>query len=195
MTAGEIPIRIARRLTAIQHPDTRPEPATVALLPTGCPPALGARVPRVCPKQQHRPEPAERARSTKEVAMIAEDLSHQVSAPSLNLRDSDTIRAKSNAYWLSLARDYSRPRSARLEPRWRLRRLPPYRACRPNICRYGPRGKPHATNDVAHINSAADVELVLSDEVDHSDRIIAGTDVIRIKDSASGAAQSTAQAG
>ena len=29
---------------------------------------------------------------------------------------------------------------------------PPYRACRPNICRYGSRGKPRAANDVAHIN-------------------------------------------
>ena len=66
----------------------------------------------------------------------------------------------------------------------------PYRACRPNICRYGSRGKPRAANDVAHIKSAADVELVLSDEVGHIDRVIAGADVIRIEDSASGAAQS-----
>jgi hypothetical protein len=66
---------------------------------------------------------------------------------------------------------------------------PPYRACRPNICRYGSRGKPSAANDVAHIKSAADVELVLSDEVGHIDRVIAGADVIRTEDSASGAAQ------
>ena len=67
---------------------------------------------------------------------------------------------------------------------------PPYRACRPNFCRYGSRGKPRAASDVAHIKSAADVELVLSDEVGHIDRVIAGADVIRIEDSASGAAQS-----
>ena len=67
---------------------------------------------------------------------------------------------------------------------------PPYRASRPNICRFGSRGKPRAANDVAHIKSAADVELVLSDEVGHIDRVIAGADVIRIEDSASGAAQS-----
>jgi hypothetical protein len=67
---------------------------------------------------------------------------------------------------------------------------PPYRACRPNVCRYGSRGKPHAANDVAHLESAADVELVLSDEVGHIDRVIAGADVIRVEDSASGAAQS-----
>ena len=70
------------------------------------------------------------------------------------------------------------------------RQPPPYRACRLNICRYGSRGKPRAANDVAHIKSAADVELVLSDEVGHIDRVIAGADVIRIEDSASGAAQS-----
>ena len=58
------------------------------------------------------------------------------------------------------------------------------------LCRYGSRGKPRAANDVAHIKSAADVELVLSDEVGHIDRVIAGADVIRIADSASGAAQS-----
>jgi hypothetical protein len=47
-----------------------------------------------------------------------------------------------------------------------------------------------ALNDVADIKSAADVELVLSDEVGHIDRVIAGADVIRVEDSASGAAQS-----
>lgn len=50
---------------------------------------------------------------------------------------------------------------------------PPYRASRPNICRFGSRGKPRAANDVAHIKSAADVEQVLSDEVGHIDRVIA----------------------
>jgi len=44
---------------------------------------------------------------------------------------------------------------------------------------------PRAANDVAHIKSAADVELVLADEVSHIDRVIAGADAIRIEDSAS----------
>jgi len=39
------------------------------------------------------------------------------------------------------------------------RQPPPYRACRPNICRYGSRRKPRAANDVAHIKTA-DVELI-----------------------------------
>jgi len=62
---------------------------------------------------------------------------------------------------------------------------PPYRACRPNSCRYGSRGRPRAANDVAHKNSAADLELVLCDEVGDIDRVIAGADVIHIEDSAS----------
>jgi hypothetical protein len=39
------------------------------------------------------------------------------------------------------------------------------------------------------------VELILCDEVGHIDRVIAGADVIRIEDSASGAARRPAQAG
>jgi hypothetical protein len=67
---------------------------------------------------------------------------------------------------------------------------PPYRACRSNFRRCGSRGKPLAGNDVAHIKSAADVELVLSGEVGHIDRVIAAADVVRIEDAAGGAAQS-----
>jgi hypothetical protein len=67
---------------------------------------------------------------------------------------------------------------------------PPYRARRPNCCRYGSRGRPRAADDVALIKSGPDVELVLCEEVGHVDRVIAGADVIGIEDSASGAAQS-----
>jgi hypothetical protein len=40
------------------------------------------------------------------------------------------------------------------------------------------------------MKSAADVERVLSDEVGQIDRVIAGVDVIRIEDAASGAVES-----
>jgi hypothetical protein len=66
---------------------------------------------------------------------------------------------------------------------------------RPNFCRYGSRGKPRAANDVAHIKSAADVELVLSDEVGHIDRVIAGADVIPLRTAPAGRRSRAAQAG